>query len=483
MRLWPRSLAGQFIAVLLPALMLSQLLGFIVTSDERISAIRSEARDEFLVRTESVARALRATPSQYHGAILTTMATNTSRFWLSGARQDDPGPWREEAWRRLQEPLTTSTGAPPQPASFEPNLVSAARLKTGWEPLPPELFPSAPSSARMLELDRYFGAGATVELPGGVWPNAAFGKPYYGRTWLSQSLIALSSTAILLSILTVWLARRITRPMRKLAAAADALGRGEETAELVEQGPEDVRRMAGAFNRMQDRLRRFILDRTAMLAAIGHDLRTPITSLRLRAEFVRDPVERERFMASLDEMQAMTEATLSFAGEQAVGEATRLVDLAALIESICSDLADLGRDVDFRDHGREPYRCRPAALGRAIRNIVENAARYGERARVALARSPGWIEIVVEDDGDGIPESEFERVFAPFVRLEASRSRETGGTGLGLAIARTIVRSHGGDVLLANRERGLRVTIRLPEVVAADLAAARSVDKVWAAAK
>src|SRR5690606_32573534 len=162
--------------------------------------------------------------------------------------------------------------------------------------------------------------------------------------------------------------------------------------------------------------------------------------------------------------QSMTEATLAFAREDAAGEATRTVDLAALVESLCDDMADLGADVSFDDAERMPYRCRPDALRRALRNLIENAVRYGERARVALLRSGEWLEIVVVDDGPGIPDGEHERVFAPFVRLESSRSRATGGVGLGLSIARTIVRGHGGDIVLANhRGGGLRAALRLPQ--------------------
>jgi signal transduction histidine kinase len=251
-----------------------------------------------------------------------------------------------------------------------------------------------------------------------------------------------------------------------LTEAAEALGRGEEIQHLPEEGPDDVRRMASTFNIMQDRLKLFITDRTTMLAAIGHDLRTPITSLRLRAEFIRDAEERQKFLTTLDDMQAITEATLTFAREQAVGEPTRMVDVAALTESICDDLADLGRDVSFTENSRIAYRCRPTALARAIRNLVENAVRYGERARVSVEQSPKGIDIVITDDGPGIPDSEIEHVFKPFVRLEHSRSRETGGTGLGLSIARTIARAHGGDVILTNSKKGLHAVLHLPLLAA-----------------
>jgi signal transduction histidine kinase len=204
-----------------------------------------------------------------------------------------------------------------------------------------------------------------------------------------------------------------------------------------------------------------------MLAAISHDLRTPITTLRLRAEFVDDEEARAKILETLDEMQRMIEATLAFAREEAAAEDTRTVDLAALVESLVADLVDLGHEVAFSGPERLAYACRPIGLKRAVRNLIENAIAYGERARVKLEPGALAVRIVIDDDGPGIPEADFERVFAPFVRLEESRSRETGGIGLGMAIARSIVRGHGGDIELANREEGgLKVVISLPKAEA-----------------
>jgi signal transduction histidine kinase len=213
---------------------------------------------------------------------------------------------------------------------------------------------------------------------------------------------------------------------------------------------------------MQERLERFVQDRTRMLAAISHDLRTPLTSLRLRAEFVADPDVEETMLKTIGEIQTMTEAALAFVREEATAEATRAVDLSALVESLCDDLAELGHNVTFIDGAAINYRCRPDALRRAIRNLVENAIRYGERARVRVSLTADSIDIIVEDDGPGIPDEAMEQVFAPFYRLEDSRNPETGGVGLGLSIARAIARHHGGDVVLSNRARGLHATISLP---------------------
>jgi signal transduction histidine kinase len=167
-------------------------------------------------------------------------------------------------------------------------------------------------------------------------------------------------------------------------------------------------------------------------------------------------------LATISEIQSMSEATLAFAREEATAESTRTVDLTALVESLCDDLIELGHEISFSEGQKISYRCRPDALRRACRNLVENAVRYGERARVSVERRVDSIDIVVADDGPGIPESAKEQVFAPFFRIENSRNRETGGVGLGLSIARTIVRRHGGDIVLDNRQRGLCAIISLP---------------------
>ena len=468
---WNRSLAGQLVGLMLVALLLSQGISFLIYYDEHGQALRDTYKEEFLVRSASVARLLETTPGVYHADILQAVDTTYSRFWVTAQPPDDVAGWREAAWRQLEQKLPDNAAAeqaPQRAADAQPlgaTLLAppaGADMRGGWTLLPASDWPLA-RPARFLHLDQAYGLGLAVQLKGGSWLNAALAKSQK-PLWMSQSAVSLAIAAVLLSMIAVLVARRIVRPLHRLAQAAEALGRGEASAHLPEEGPADIRRTAEAFNRMQERLRRFVADRTGMLAAIGHDLRTPITSLRLRAEFIADQEMRQKILATLDEMQAMTEATLAFAREEAAGEPTRLVDLAALTESLCNDLADLGWEVAFAEGERVPYRCRPAALRRALRNLIENAVRYGERAWVELRCSADWIEIVIDDEGRGIPEAEFEHVFTPFVRLEGSRSRATGGVGLGLSVVRTIARSHGGDVLLRNRAGGgLRAVLRLPQ--------------------
>jgi signal transduction histidine kinase len=224
---------------------------------------------------------------------------------------------------------------------------------------------------------------------------------------------------------------------------------------------------------MQRRIQRFIQDRTQMLAAISHDLRTPITRLRLRAEFIDDDVQREKMLSDLEDMETMIGSTLTFARDDAANEPVASVDVAAIVAALCGDHQAAGRDVTYSGPDSLELMARPIAFKRAINNFVDNAIKYGKSARVSL--DPGYEElsIYIDDDGPGIPVEERERVFAPFIRLESSRSRETGGTGLGLTIARNAIRSMGGDVTLTNRpEGGLRVTVNLPMAQEETLAAA-----------
>ncbi len=200
-----------------------------------------------------------------------------------------------------------------------------------------------------------------------------------------------------------------------------------------------------------------------MLAAISHDLRTPLTLLRLRTENVENAEEQERMLATIAEMDAMIAATLAFARGEATAEPSRLTDVTALLASIVDDIADAGMPVTMDPAAPVVCDCRPAALRRAVSNLIDNAVKYGKAAHAAIAATPRTVEVSIDDEGPGIPEQELTRVFQPFYRLEDSRSRETGGVGLGLAIALSIVEAHGGELTLANRpEGGLRAHIALP---------------------
>ena len=262
--------------------------------------------------------------------------------------------------------------------------------------------------------------------------------------------------------------RGISRSLRHLAGGAEQLGIHMNAVPLAVAGPREIRSVTRAFNRMQDRLKRFVADRTQMLAAISHDLRTPLSRLRLRAEALAAGSERDRILADLALMDRMIAATLSFARDDAAREKRVMVDLASLVHSVCDEIVDAGGDATYQGAAYLAIEAAPLSLLRAVTNVIENAVKYGGRARVSLTETPDSIEIAVGDAGPGIPLAEQERVFEPFYRLDPARSPSAaaaGSMGLGLAIARHVLRAHGGDVTLANGDAGgLLVCLTLPRM-------------------
>ena len=476
-RFWPRGLAGQMILLVLLVLVLAQLFGFWFLADERKAALRAMGRDVTADRIESVLRLLQETPPQLHGKV--TMAASDGRIHFTL----DPGSLIEKSdaldirrFKALYHGRLAQLGVrdmrvrmveldlPPWHGFDRPGRPGRHSAE-GWEDHEVE------EEEHWSRRERHAGRGRmhgglfelSLQLAGGRWLNVSHHMPPRPYIWALAEFLTLVGSALALIVIVIVMIRRITRPVRTLAEASDALGRGAEVPPLTERGAAEIRHATRAFNDMNLRLKRFMKDRLAILAALSHDLRTPITTLRLRAEFIEDQENREKILETVEEIAEMTEVTLSFVREDTAAEHTRLTDFTALLESVCEDLADQGRRVRYEPDGRLLAQCRPVALKRALRNLIENADKYGGRAAVTLAEGDGQIRAVVEDDGPGIPEDKLEEIFQPFVRLEESRSRDTGGIGMGLAIARMIVRGHGGDIVMENRaEGGLRAILTLP---------------------
>ncbi len=305
-------------------------------------------------------------------------------------------------------------------------------------------------------------------LPDGGWLNIE-AEPEPIRPWHSPTFLAAFLLMTLTAAgLTLWAVRRLTEPVRVLAAAAEALGRDVNAPPLPENGPTETAVAAVAFNTMAARIRRFVSDRTEMLTAIGHDLRTPITRLKLRAEFIDDEELRTKVLSDLDELETMVSATLAFGRDARANEPVSSVDLVELLRTILDETSDAHPDsadrLTYCGPSHQTVWVRPVALKRAFGNLVANAESYGGSARVTMVPpTDGTVSVTIEDDGPGIPPEEIDRVFEPFHRLEQSRNRETGGVGLGLPIARNMLRAHGGDVVLKNRpEGGLKAIVTLP---------------------
>ena len=281
--------------------------------------------------------------------------------------------------------------------------------------------------------------------------------------WPTRLLLILLVLLVSVAVLAALAVRALTRPLAVLAAAAGELGRDIRRPPLDEKGPLEVQRAARAFNTMQERLIRYIEDRNRILAAISHDLKTPITRLRLRTELLDDAPLKEKFLLDLDDMQRMAQASLDFLRGGEDSEPIAPMDLNALLESLQEDAEDVGHAVSISGAASQPLRCRPLALKRCLTNLVDNALKYGQSAEIAVADAATRLRLIVRDRGPGIPAAELERVFEPFYRLEGSRSRDTGGTGLGLSIARNIARAHGGELSLRNHPQGgLEAVLELP---------------------
>jgi signal transduction histidine kinase len=259
--------------------------------------------------------------------------------------------------------------------------------------------------------------------------------------------------------------RWATRPLDRLAAAAEELGRNVNRPPLPEAGPVEVARAARAFNTMQRRLIEYLQSRTQLLAAMSHDLKTPITRLRLRSELLDDPKLRDRYGADLHELEAMVSATLDFLRGIDDREPARPIDVMAMLASLQADRQETGAHVSLSGTTHAPYVGQRSALRRCIANLLDNAIQYGGSAQVDVDDTPQQLLLRIADEGPGIPADQLEKVFEPFYRIEGSRSRETGGTGLGLAIARQIARAHGGELTLVNRPAGgLEARLLLPRV-------------------
>jgi signal transduction histidine kinase len=469
-RLLPDTIAGWVIVVLISGLALSQLATVAVNYRTRTSAAAVLDHLRIAERMADVVRLVGSAPAEQRPKMLASLTSTTLRVsWGDRpAIADIPaGHWRAQLFSEIVQ--TALWDVPWR--ELRGTLAGAPELATGaGKPRPlNRMHEMTPGVARsfdeiMAQHEQASVLLVSIQLDDGSW--LSFEAPFVaqGNVTPPWSVPLLVLAGLLIVAASVWAVRRLTAPLATLARAAEQLGHDVNAPPLPEQGPRELRDAAHAFNTMQSRLQRFVRDRTLMVAAMSHDLRTPITRLRLRAEFVDDDEQRRKMLADLDDMESMVGSTLAFMREEASTEGVVSVDLVSLVGNVCEDRAgvtfETGPDMPIR----LPYSCRPGSLARCISNVVENAVNYGTVARVRLIEDDTNITIEVDDDGPGIREADRDRVFEPFVRLEDSRNRDTGGTGLGLAIARTIARAHGGDVSFANRpEGGLRVTISLPK--------------------
>lgn len=473
MRLAPRSLYSRLVLVLLSGLVIAQLASLAVYWQDRGEFMQRALGMRSVQRIADIARLFDGMSMDERTRIIGIINSPPLRVALdvpplpASAANDEATEHAAALMRQLgpRFPLTVqvtdtpllrgfrTANAPggPDAAGPGPGYGGGPGMRPGFGmAMGPRYGPPGPSFVVQVRL----GDGALLTFDAR--------QPAETTNWPYRLLASLAILLVAVIALTLLAARWVTRPLKTLATAAERLGEDIDRPPLDESGPLEVSRAARAFNGMQQRLAKFIRDRTRIFAAMSHDLKTPITRLRLRAELLDDVALREKIEQDLLEMEQMVKATLDFMRGLEHGEPVQPLDVMALLDTLQEQSGVVHGQVAIEGHAA-PYRGRLQGLKRCLGNLVENAVKYGQRARVLVEDGGDALVIRVRDEGPGIPDGQLELAFEPFYRLEASRSRSTGGTGLGLTIARSIARAHGGDVTLRNLPTGgLEAMVTLP---------------------
>ena len=468
MRLVPRSLFSRLVLVLLAVLVIAQLLSFAVHMHERGELLSQASGMQSAQRIADIARFLDSLDAKERRAIVQVLSAPPLTISLDrgplaagveGAEKGARGALFGAMLRRflgdgIQAVVTV---AEVSAVAFEPGMkrgLKGANMHGDWPASKAAMHAAAQPGLSFI---------AQVRLRDGTPVTFDSRQPAQTEGWPYRLLLSLAVLLVAVVAVSLVAVRWATRPLNSLADAADELGGNINRPPMEEKGPAEVIRAARAFNTMQARLAGYIRDRTRVLAAMSHDLKTPITRLRLRAELLEDPQVQAKFTKDLDEMESMVGSTLDFLRGQESGEPVRPVDVIALLESLQADMQEMGGRVEIKGATLKPYPGRPQALRRCLTNLLDNAVKYGKSGLVIVDDNDARLEIRIQDEGPGLPQAELEKVFEPFYRVEASRSRETGGTGLGLTIAKSITEGHGGRIALCNREEGgLEVTLTFP---------------------
>jgi len=455
MTLLPRSLFGRTLLVLVAAMVLAELATQVVNFFDRGSSVYRLGAQQIALRIAQSARILNRLPAAQRGMVIDELNGPSFSVVLSAVpvAVGDGFAEHDRYEKALAEVIKlylrskwdtsvkiTSLGRARRPRNFE--KIDTSALEQWIARYFYFVLPGTYSIVSQIRLEDGNTAVFYARIPQ---------EPLSRLESLLPRLLLALAIFLLLGAVAV---RAVTRSLERLARAAGQVGADPEGAPLEEHGPREVRGVIRAFNRMRLDLRSYVLERARMLGAISHDLQTPITRLRLRAEMIEDAGSRAKFLRDLDEMEAMAASALEFFKTLGHEPQRQPLDVGALVGSLCEDWTETGRDVSLQGLPRGPYNAHPRALRRCVDNLVENAFRYGQRARIRIEDDDAALRITVRDDGPGIPEQDLERVFEPFFRLEESRNRDSGGTGLGLSIARNIARWHGGEIHLRNAPGG-----------------------------
>ncbi|MBI4294237.1 MAG: HAMP domain-containing protein [Betaproteobacteria bacterium] len=462
MRLLPRSLFGRTLLVLSAGLVFAEVASQVLNFFDRGSGVYRLTAQQTALRIAQSARILNRLAPQERDAVINEMVGPDFGVVLSKVPISlGQGFAEHDRYERALAALITFYLRSQWGTSVDITALGRERRPRHYEAV--DATPLEQWIARhfYFVLPGAFSVVAQITLEDGT--NTVFyaRMPQEPLSRLESLLPRLLLNIAIFVALGALAVRMITRSLERLARAAAQFGADPEGEPMPETGPSEVRSVIRAFNRMRLQVHDHLLERAQMLGAISHDLQTPITRLRLRAEMLEDPGRRAKFLRDLDEMEAMTDSALEFCKSVGNELERHPIDVQALVESLCGDWFEARRDVSAQGSPRGPYSGHPQALRRCLNNLIENALRYGERARITIEDDGKVLRIAVRDDGPGIPEQEIEHVFEPFFRLERSRNRESGGTGLGLAIARKVARWHGGDVHLRNAPEGMGLIAEL----------------------
>lgn len=466
MRLIPKSLFGRLVLVMLSGLVLAQLFTAFILLRDRGQALYDAVRQNLIVRTTGIVRLLDPLTPAERQRLLPLLSGSDLQVTLS----QQPLPLMDsEAESRLASEVVKRQLVAHIPDKRNIRVsVEGKVMQSTMQGMHQRMMGGPPMSgpwayARGVHaMARFFRI--QIELADGTWVRFERGLPEEMFDWPVTLLIALSVLLLSVILLSLFGVHTIVRPLRELRQAAEGLGKDIHQTPLEPTGPSEVRETARAFNTMQQRLKNYIEDRAGILAAVSHDLKTPLTRIRLRTDLMDDDELREKTQKDLKDMEAMVTATLDFMRGTETGETSQRLDLMALLESVQQDAQEAGKTVSIVGRIVSPYTGKPLALKRCLVNLVENAVRYGGRCEISAEERNQEVVIDICDQGPGIPEDMLEKVFDPFVRIEISRAKHTGGTGLGLGIARNIARAHGGDLALSNRENGgLCARLTLPK--------------------
>ena len=481
----PHSFRNQILCLLLSSLVIAQVISFFLVIGERSFISVNQRVDNSIYQFSTFANLVESTPDYLQYDLLESANDEKSFFRLNEQaqllipQQANSNRITLEAQQRFIQYLEQSdygVGSPFIIVTSNHNE-SFAHIKNSYESFLNDINkqPNESLYQQYLSFSPAFDRlDIEAQLPSGLWLYATFNieKLSIGLQTRLISIIAL--TIIIVGITGFLITIKMTNPISSLAAASEKLGKGQSVPRLKEQGPQDIREALSAFNNMNSRLTQLLSSQKQMLGAISHDLRSPLTSLRLRLESVEDSDDKEKMINTVEEMNEMIAAILNFTrvdAEEKSSEISRPVDLYNFCDSLITEYTDTGRDcsLDYQGGEDQVFNCRYISLRRALRNIIENGLRYGEQVMLSVNQVDNeTIVLTFSDKGPGLAEDDLKNVLKPFYRPDKARRTMDGGIGMGLSISESIIKAHGGSICLANGDashsanKGLRVSVTLP---------------------